>query len=127
MDIEEVKEMVKPSVGKESLREKQSRFMLMVSYLVQFAYEQGYQLTLGDGYRDPRAFGAFGENKAYGRSESIHKQRLAIDLNLFLGGKWLDSSAEHEPLGKFWESIGGSWGGRFNDGNHYSLEHGGRR
>jgi hypothetical protein len=27
----------------------------------------------------------------------------------------------------FWESIGGSWGGRFNDGNHYSLEHRGMK
>ena len=26
---------------------------------------------------------------------------------------------DHEPLGEWWESIGGVWGGRFNDGNHY--------
>jgi len=30
-------------------------------------------------------------------------------------------------LGLYWESIGGSWGGRFGDGNHFSLEHEGRR
>ena len=33
--------------------------------------------------------------------------------------------AETNELGEYWESIGGSWGGRFNDGNHYSLEHNG--
>lgn len=30
-------------------------------------------------------------------------------------------------IGEYWESIGGAWGGRFNDGNHYSLGHGGRK
>jgi len=30
-------------------------------------------------------------------------------------------------LGEYWESIGGSWGGRFGDGNHYSLKYKGRR
>ncbi|HAO1973206.1 TPA: M15 family peptidase, partial [Escherichia coli] len=29
--------------------------------------------------------------------------------------------------GEYWESIGGTWGGRFSraDGNHFSLEHNG--
>lgn len=33
-------------------------------------------------------------------------------------------------LGQYWESLGGSWGGRFKsrpDGNHFSLEHDGVR
>ncbi|HBJ0947911.1 TPA: M15 family metallopeptidase, partial [Escherichia coli] len=32
--------------------------------------------------------------------------------------------------GEYWESLGGSWGGRFKsrpDGNHFSLEHNGVR
>jgi hypothetical protein len=109
------------------LGEKQRKFTRMVSLLIQYAYQNGYELTFGDAYRDPRAFGKLGEKKGYGRTSSLHKQRLAVDLNLFKDGKYLRSTADHEPLGLFWESIGGSWGGRFNDGNHYSLAHGGRR
>jgi hypothetical protein len=111
----------------ESLREKQSRFVLMVSKLIQKAYAMGYELTFGDAYRDPRVFGKMGERKGYGESNSNHKQRLAIDLNLFKDGKFLSTTDDHAPLGVFWESMGGTWGGRFNDGNHYSLEHNGMK
>jgi len=107
------------------LGEKQRRLPLMLIKLFDFAYENGYELTLGDAYRDARVFGAMGEKKGYGRSNSNHKQRLAIDLNLFKDGKYLTKTEDHKPLGEFWESIGGSWGGRFNDGNHYSIEHNG--
>lgn len=105
------------SVHKETLREKQSRFVSMVAELIQFAYSHGYELTFGDAYRDERC--------TYGQPFSLHRKRLAVDLNLFHNGKWLKNTKDHEPLGLFWESIGGTWGGRFNDGNHYSVEHGG--
>jgi len=105
-----------------SLRKKQSEFAVMVARLISHADEAGYEVTLGDAYRDPRTHGEQGDKKGYGRSVSAHKQRLAIDLNLFKEGAYLQATADHEPLGLFWESIGGTWGGRFNDGNHYSLE-----
>jgi hypothetical protein len=85
----------------------------MVALLIQYAYELGYELTFGDCYRDPRC--------DYGSEVSFHKKRLAIDLNLFKNGRYLTSTKSHEPLGLFWESIGGTWGGRFDDGNHYSY------
>ena len=103
----------------ESLREKQSRFVRMVARLINKANELGYELTFGDAYRDPRC--------AYGNSFSLHRKRLAIDFNLFKDGIWYRATEDHRPLGEFWESIGGSWGGRFNDGNHYSIEHEGIR
>lgn len=95
----------------------------MVAQLILKANELGYQLTMGDGYRDPRVFGGMGVRQGYGEAKSAHKQRLAIDLNLFKDGKFLSTSEDHKPLGEYWESLGGSWGGRFQDGNHYSLEH----
>lgn len=106
-----------------TLREKQSKFVKMLADLLDFAHTRGYEFTLGDAYRDPRLHGEVGEKKGYGHPRSAHKQRLAIDLNLFKDGKYLSSTKDHEPLGLYWESIGGAWGGRFEDGNHYSLEH----
>jgi hypothetical protein len=108
-----------------SLREKQCKFAQMAASLIQKAAELGFEVTLGDAYRDARVFGAMGERKGYGESRSAHKQRLAIDLNLFKGGKYLEGTEAHKPLGEWWESQGGAWGGRFDDGNHYSLEHDG--
>lgn len=110
-----------------SLGNKQRKFTRMVGLLIEWAYQKDYELTFGDAYRDPRIFGPIGEKKGYGRSKSNHKVRLAIDFNLFKDGKYLTATEDHKPLGEYWESIGGSWGGRFNDGNHYSLEYHGRR
>lgn len=110
-----------------SLGSEQRKFTRMVADLITWAYANGYELTLGDAYRDPRVFGAVGFKEGYGRSSSNHKRRLAIDLNLFKDGLWLTSTEDHQALGEYWESIGGAWGGRFNDGNHYSLEYNGHR
>lgn len=111
----------------ETLGSKQRRFTLMISKLIQYAYANGYELTLGDAYRDPRLHGQVGEKKGYGAANSVHKDRLAVDFNLFKDGKYLAATEDHKQLGEYWESIGGSWGGRFEDGNHYSLEHNGRK
>lgn len=96
-----------------SLRKIQSEFCRKVALLIQFAYEQGYELTFGD------AYATLGHI-----ADSFHSKRLAIDLNLFKDGKYLIDTADHEPLGLFWESLGGTWGGRFRDGNHYSWGEG---
>lgn len=105
-----------------TLRQRQSKFARMVAALIQAAYEMGYEVTFGDAFRDERLHGKFGVKLGYGNANSLHKKRLAIDLNLFKDGKFLSSTKDHEPLGLLWESMGGSWGGRFNDGNHYELK-----
>lgn len=109
----------------ETLGQKQQRFTRMVVQLLNKAHELGFEVTLGDAYRDPRVFGAMGVSQGYGQARSAHKQRLALDLNLFRDGVYLMDTQAHLPLGTWWEAQGGVWGGRFQDGNHYSLEHGG--
>lgn len=110
-----------------TLGEKQRKFTRMIAELIQWLYANGYEATLGDAYRDPRLHGEIGVKMGYGHPKSGHKHRLALDLNLFKDGKFLSSTEDHRPVGEQWEKMGGSWGGRFNDGNHYSLEHEGVR
>jgi hypothetical protein len=66
-----------------------------------------------------------GVKLGYSHPSSNHKQRLAIDFNLFKDGVFLQGTEDHRPLGEYWESLDPlcRWGGRFNDGNHYSIEH----
>ena len=111
----------------ETLGAKQQRFTLMAAKLIQHIYAEGYTATFGDAYRDPRVHGAHGTKKvgSYSAAGSVHKLRLAVDLQLFKDGKYLTASEDYAFAGLYWESIGGTWGGRFNDGNHFSLEHGG--
>lgn len=110
-----------------TLGQTQRQFTQDIARLIDFAYESGYELTFGDAYRSPKAFGGMGEEGPYGRSRSAHKQRLAVDFNLFIDGHYRSDSIAHEPLGEFWEALreGNVWGGRFNDGNHYSHRYNG--
>ena len=93
-----------------TLRQRQSKFAHMVALLILHAEQLGYEVTFGDAWA-----------KTGHKINSFHYARLAIDLNLFKKGRYLTSTVSHTPLGEYWESIGGSWGGRFEDGNHYSL------
>lgn len=104
-----------------TLGEKQRLFVKLVANLIEYAYAEGYELTFGDAYRS--------EAVTYGHPRSLHRSRLAVDLNLFKDGVYLSETSEHLPLGEYWEALHSlcRWGGRFNDGNHYSLEHEGMR
>lgn len=107
-----------------TLSEKQALFTVMIAQLINWADDHGYRLTFGEAYRTPEQ-AALNAKSGKGIKNSLHTQRLAVDFNLFKNGVWLTKSTDHQPLGEYWESIGGTWGGRFNDGNHYSLEHNG--
>lgn len=99
----------------------------MLATLIMYAYDKDYEVTLGDAFRDPRLHGELGVKLGYGHPKSAHKLRLAQDLHLFKNGQYLADTEDHRFLGEKWESMGGTWGGRFNDGNHYSIEHNGVR
>lgn len=111
-----------------ALHEQQTKFVKMVGQLIGWAYENGFELTVGEAYRTPEQ-AALNAEHGTGIKHSLHTQRLAIDLNLFKGGVYQMNSEAYMPLGGYWESLGGSWGGRFAkpDGNHFSLEYEGVR
>jgi len=98
------------------LFDKQVRFTQILGRLLLYAETLGYEVTVGD------AWATSGHSW-----NSRHRCRLAIDLNLFKKGKYLDKSEDHSELGLFWESMGGYWGGRWEDGNHYEMKFVGSR
>tara|TARA_R110000868_G_scaffold125265_3_gene331044 strand:- start:16537 stop:16842 length:306 start_codon:yes stop_codon:yes gene_type:complete len=97
-----------------TLGQKQRKFTKMVGMLIQYAYFEGFELSLGD------AFATDGH-----RVGSLHYSRLAIDLNLFKDGKYLTETIDHAFLGEYWKRLDPecTWGGDFGgkDGNHYSY------
>jgi hypothetical protein len=109
-----------------TLSEKQAIFALNVSKLIEFIFDKGYACTLGEAYRTPEQ-AAMNAKNGTGIKNSCHTIRLAVDLNLFKDGKWLRDTADHEPIGLYWEALHpeNCWGGRFGDGNHYSMQHNG--
>jgi len=95
-----------------SLQPQQSKFMLFLSHLILYAYNEGYELTGGDLWA-----------KTGHKKNSNHYDRLAIDLNLFKDGGWLTKTKDHISLGRYWESLDPDcrWGGGWGDGNHYEM------
>ena len=114
----------------ETLGQKQRRFARLVGLLINWAYENGLELTFGDAYRSPEQAAA-NAAKGIGITKSLHTERLAIDLNLFIGGAYQTESSAYKPLGEFWKTLGDdcAWGGDFKsrpDGNHFSIRNDGR-
>jgi hypothetical protein len=113
-----------------TLGELQRAFTKLVGLLILYAYEHDFELTFGEAYRTPEQ-AALNAKKGIGIKNSLHCERLAIDLNLFKDGNFLIKTEDYRELGKFWESLATAevktmWGGRFKDGNHFSIKYQGR-
>ncbi len=103
-----------------TLRQKQSAFAWIAARLIQEAVRMGFEVTLGN------------TTAPTSTPTSLHPKRLAIDINLFRNGRYLSSTESHRELGEWWERQSTdeytcSWGGRFGDGNHYSIAHRGHK
>jgi hypothetical protein len=113
------------------LRDLQSEFVVCVAKLILYGEAQGYEFTFGDAFRSPEQ-AALNAAAGTGIRRSLHSERLAIDLNLFVAGQWRTDTESHRPLGQYWKTLHplARWGGDLKpkpDGNHYSLEWQGRK
>ena len=99
-----------------TLRQEQSNFTRALGKLLVYINLMGYEATLGDTY----------PGKWKHCNNSYHNRGLAIDINLFRDGQYLQKSEDHATIGAYWVSLGGTWGGNFKakDGNHYSWNEG---
>lgn len=108
-----------------SLRKEQSIFLKNIAKLILWAFENGYELTGGELQRtmyQQRKYIQEGKSKTL---RSRHLSKKALDLNLFIDGKYVADTDSHRPLGEYWKSLhpknrwGGDW--KFKDGNHYEM------
>lgn len=131
--------------------ELQRLFSVRIAELIHYIYASGYECSLGEVKRSDeqaqinaigqsgreavaQAVAAIGfkglaealrnNGKNNGVMNSVHQLSLAIDINLFKDGKYLDKSEDHKRFGEWWEKQHelARWGGRWGDGNHYSFE-----
>lgn len=112
--------------------ELQQRFSRCVAKLLILAAGLGFELTFADAYRDP-AYHPLARLRS--GALSCHAHRLAVDLNLFVGGEWKKSACdEWTRLGRYWEALDPlcRWGGNWDrdqvpyetgeyDVNHFSI------
>jgi len=101
----------------QTLGSLQRKFVLMIAKLIIYAYEQGYELSFGEGFDD--------DNTGHMKG-SVHYVRLGQDLNTFKDGVWIKDGSIHSILHDYWDTLGGAK--RIDkDLNHYSIEYQGRR
>lgn len=98
------------------LKDLQVKFARKIAVLELVAFEMGFEVTNGHALRCADC--------KVGIKNSLHKLKLAKDVLLHKDGRYLTSTEDYAPLGKVWEVMGGSWGGRFGDGNHFSMQYG---
>ena len=104
-----------------TLREKRCLFSRLFAQLVLRGVTMGFEVAIDQVRRSKQ------EAERLGFPRSLHCRGLAGDLLLYREGKYLRATKDHEALGRWWEAQHElcCWGGRFSDGGHYSITHGG--
>jgi hypothetical protein len=104
----------------------QETFAQSAAMLIQEAARLGYTVTLGEAWRTPEQ-AQWDADHGIGITHSLHMERLAIDLNVFVNGVYQadDTSGCYKALGAWWQALGPMfrWGGTFKlvDLDHFSL------
>lgn len=104
----------------------QEEFAQAAAKLIQQAVVLGYTVTLGEAWRTPEQ-AQWNADHGKGIACSLHLERLAIDLNVMVGGVYQvnDSTGCYTALGAWWKTLGPMyfWGGDFKlvDLDHFSL------
>ena len=109
------------------LCKKQALFAQNVAKLIQYCAAIGKPCTLGEAFRtkeQAEIYAASGK----GIKNSLHMQRMAIDLNLFNGDYTYHPEAEfYKEAGEYWKTLhaqnrwGGDW--KSDDSNHFQMNH----
>jgi hypothetical protein len=107
------------------LTQKQSIFAQNVALLLQYIRLKDFQVTLGEAFRTEAQAKIYAQ-EGKGIIDSLHRKRLAIDLNLLKDGLYFSQSSYYEPFGVYWETLHplNRWGGRFKrvDANHFEMQ-----
>ena len=108
-----------------TMREKQSIFAKNIAQLIIWSFEQGYEITVGEFLRTPEQQQLYIKSGKSKTANSKHLNRLAADLNLFIGGVYQTGKDAYKPLADYWKSLhpdnvaGYDWGW---DANHFEMK-----
>lgn len=118
-----------PDTDPRTLHQRQVLHTLLTSELIAWAATQGYNLTWGETFRKP-AQAALNAASGAGIANSLHIQRLAVDLQLFdKAGHYLTDASAYKPMADYWLTLDPLCcaGYYFHscDADHFSITHNG--
>lgn len=135
-----------------TLSELQQKYSLALAGLITYIHSQGFTCTLGESWRSdvqaelnaldhdereqvahalskiqPGLSHAVAMSTGVGIRASVHRLRLAQDLNLFKDGVFQTNPEAYKPFGEWWKAQNpeACWGGDFGDNDHFSFTYGG--
>ena len=108
------------------LWQEQAKFCADAAQLITYINSQGMFCTFGDAFRSKEQAEIDARN-GVGIKDSLHCERLALDLNLFNAvGTYMVDDRFWKPFGEYWEKMDpqNRWGGNFErkDGNHFQRD-----
>lgn len=107
----------------------QQEFAVCVAKLILWAEQNQIGITFGEAYRTPEQ-AHLNAQHGTGIVNSLHCQRLAVDLNVIENGKYITDPAPYLKLAAYWKTLhkDAAAGADFHrkDYNHFSLAYGGR-
>lgn len=110
---------------KMTLRERQSLFIRNFAKLVLWTFENGFEVTAGELLRTEEQQQIYRKKGLSKAERSRHQDKLAGDLNLFVGGVYQTTKEPYRPLADYWKSLhpdnvaGYDWGW---DANHFEMK-----
>ena len=114
------------NVPQETLMDEQEVFSQNICKLIEYINSKGYKVTLGEAYRTHEQALIYA-HEGLGIKNSLHCERLAMDLNIISPeGKLLCTIEEFRPFGEYWESLNeyNVWGGKWKhrpDSDHFQM------
>jgi len=108
-----------------TLRQKQSIFLKNAAKLILWAFENGFELTGGELLRTESQQAEYVKTGKSKTMNSRHLQKLAIDINLFVDGKYRYDKEAYKLLAEYWKTLhqdnvaGYDWGW---DANHFEMK-----
>ena len=126
-------------------KERQVIFTKNIGILIAEIYKRGYECTFGEAYRTPlqawvnalpsgSVLDATLPNQTVesypdpvggiGIEKSLHRRRLAIDLNLFKDGAYLTDTESYKQFGMYWLTLHSENRWSEKDANHFSMTDG---
>lgn len=95
------------------LQRRQCEFTLAVSKLITRAVASGYRIKVQEWNRTLETQKEYVLKGVSRTLDSRHLDGLAVDVYLFQDELIIYGGLAYRPLGEYWETLGGQWGGRF--------------
>lgn len=112
-----------------TLGQMQRIHVQLVSELIAFTYAQGYQLSWGEAFRTAQQ-AQWDAAHGTGIVNSVHCDRLAVDLQLFKDGVYLTDPAAYKFMADYWQSLHplcrAGYYFKTVDADHFGMEYLGR-